>query len=139
MSAPYYSFDPCVCTRQPCGACRPYTTKPCVASYNDLRRCSTCPGGGCSYCPAPVRCCPEPCVPPPVLPCCPPIVPCDPPPCIIPPPFKPCNTVAIPQCRPKRCKPCPKYCCPEVKCPPRPCAYPGVAVCCNGTPCMPVW
>lgn len=77
MSAPFYSFDPCVATGQPCGACYPYTTKPCVASCNDLRPCSVCPGGGCSPCPAPVRPCPEPCPAPPILPCLPPCPPCD--------------------------------------------------------------
>lgn len=77
MSAPFYSYDPCVCTGLPCGACYPYSTKPCAASRNDLSICSVCPGGGCSPCPAPVRPCPEPCPPMPILPCLPPCPPCD--------------------------------------------------------------
>lgn len=77
MSAPFYSYDPCVCTGMPCGACYPYSTKPCAASMNDLGKCSVCPGGGCSYCPAPVRPCPAPCPAPPILPRLPPCPPCD--------------------------------------------------------------
>ncbi|PZC80173.1 small proline-rich protein 2H-like [Helicoverpa zea] len=142
MSAPFYSYDPCVCTGQPCGACYPYTTKPCAASCNDLRPCSVCPGGGCSPCPAPVRPCPTPCPPCPVLPCLPPCPPCDKPMTPVPKPVPLCETVAIPCCRPNRCKPCPCYCCtePGICCPKR-CSYPGVPVCgcgCCG-PCMPVW
>ncbi|CAB3239882.1 unnamed protein product [Arctia plantaginis] len=113
MSAPFYSFDPCVATGQPCGACYPYTTKPCVASCNDLRPCSVCPGGGCSPCPAPVRPCPEPCPAPPILPCLPPCPPCDKPRTEPPKPVPVCDTVAIPCCRPNRCRACPCYCTTE--------------------------
>ncbi|XP_037968564.2 small proline-rich protein 2D [Plutella xylostella] len=139
-SATFYTFDPCVRSGLPCGACPPYTKDPCVASYNDLRRCSCCPGGGCSECPAPVRPCPSPCPPPPVLPCLPPCPPCAPPPRPPPPPLPYCETVAIPCCRPNRCKPCPVYRCPPPACRCPPCSYPGVARCggCCG-PCMPVW
>lgn len=51
------------------------------------------------------------------------------------------NTVAIPCCRPNRCKPCPCYCCsePAVCCHKR-CSFPGTPVCCGCCgPCMPVW
>lgn len=185
MSAPFYSFDPCVCTGMPCGACYPYSTKPCAASRNDLGVCSVCPGGGCSPCPAPVRPCPCPCPAPPILPCLPPCPPCDKvcriveqfcelvmichghgwanrtllaliqhdfqqvrnkdnlfqPGTPVPKPEPLCDTVAIPICRPNRCKPCPCYCCTEAGvCSPKRCSYPGVPVCAgNCGPCMPVW
>ncbi|KAL4702979.1 hypothetical protein ACJJTC_008757 [Scirpophaga incertulas] len=125
----------------PCGACLPYSTKPCVASFNNLRSCSVCPGGGCSPCPAPVRLCPDPCPAMPVLPCLPPCPPCDKPAIPVPKPELLCDSVAIPCCRPNRCKPCPRYCCTEpAVCSPKRCSYPGVPVCggCCG-PCMPVW
>ncbi|KPJ16683.1 hypothetical protein RR48_10282 [Papilio machaon] len=141
MSAPFYSHDPCVCTGRPCGACYPYTTKPCVASCNNLSACSTCPGGGCSPCPAPVRPCPEPCPPTPILPCLQPCPPCDKPSTCVRPPSRLCDSIAIPCCRPNRYKPCPCYCCTEPAiCSPKRCSYPGVPVC-NGCcgPCMPVW
>ncbi|XP_004930236.1 small proline-rich protein 2H [Bombyx mori] len=140
MSAPFYSYDPCVCSGMPCGACYPYTTKPCAASCNDLRVCSVCPGGGCSPCPPPVRPCPEPCLPIPVLPNLPPCPPCEKPVTCKPDPILVYDTIAIPACRPNRCKPCPSYCTEPAVCKPQRCSYPGVPVCKGGCgPSMPIW
>ncbi|KAI8438379.1 hypothetical protein MSG28_010929 [Choristoneura fumiferana] len=141
MSAPFYSYDPCVTSGCPCGACYPFSTKTCAASCNDLRPCSKCPGGGCSPCPAPVRPCPPPPPPEPILPCLQPCPPCDKPSMPLHPPAPYIQSVAIPCCRPNRVKPCPCYCCTEAGvCSPKRCSFPGVPVCggCCG-PCMPVW
>lgn len=140
MSLTSYTFDPCLRSGLPCGASKPFSNNPRIYSWNDLRPCSSCPGGGCSSCPAPVRPSPTPCPPQPALPWLPPCPPCErelePPP----PPREPCATVAIPCCRPRRYRPCPVYRCPRETCLPKRCSYPGVPICCGPYgPVMPVW